>query len=261
MDTHIPSCFREILAICEKELRSVKHNPWDRLLHLVRPMIWLVLFGSAGAAIIRFSAPAGASYEQFMLPGILLNTVLLTSVAYGINLKWELDLGSLSRMLVAPISRFSIVVGKALSPAFSSLFESLVFLIFASLIEVNFSHNVFALLLSASMIVLFSIGTASLGMILAVLLKSREAYTGVAGLVSLPSLFASNSLFSLNQMPVWMQVLARINPVTYGVDFVRQVLVYGSFDLLVLLKDLLIVVASTLILLTFAVALFQRIER
>ena len=260
-DAYIFSSFREILAICEKELRSMKHSPWDRLLQLVRPMIWLVLFGSAGAAFIHFSGPVGANYQQFMLPGILLNTVLVTSVGYGINLKWEFDLGILNRMLVAPISRLSIVVGKALSPVFSSLLESVVFLFFASLIGVNFSHNVFAFLISASMIVLFSIGTASLGMIFAIILKSREAYAGVVGLVSLPSLFASNSLFSLNQMPVWLQILARINPVTYGVDFVRQVLVYGSFDAFLLLKDFLVVVASTLILLSLVVALFQRIER
>ena len=260
-DAHLFSPFREVLAICEKELRSMKHSPWDRLLQLVRPMIWLVLFGSAGAAIIHFSAPTGANYQQFMLPGILLNTVLVTSVSYGINLKWEFDLGILNRMLVAPISRFSIAIGKALSPVFSSLLESVVFLVFASLIGVNFSHNIFAFLLSAGMIVLFSVGTASLGMIFAIILKSREAYAGVVGLVSLPSLFASNSLFSLNQMPLWMQLLARINPVTYGVDFVRQILVYGSFDPFLLLKDFLVVVASTLILLSLVVALFQRIER
>jgi len=237
------------------------HNPGDRLFQLFKPMIWLVLFGSAGGALVSLSGIAsGLNYQQFMLPGILLNTVLVTSMGYGINLKWESEIGILSRILVAPVSRLSIVVGKALSSVLSSLLESAVFLILASVIQVKFSHDVLALSVSVLVIILYSIGAASLGMIFAILLRSREAYTGVVGMVSFPSLFASNSLFSLNQMPLWLRIMARLNPVTYGVDSIRRLLIYRSLDPVPLLTDILVVLVTSLLVLAIAVVLFRRLE-
>ncbi len=253
--------FGKALVICEKEIRSLRHNPSERLFRLIRPMLWLLLFGSVlKVSRLASNIPPGLNYQQFMLPGILVNAVLVTSMSYGITLKWESDLGILSRMLVAPVRRVSIVLGKALSCVARAFVDVTVFLLLAWIIQIRFSSNIPALLSSWVVIVVFVIGISSLGMTLAMLMKSREAYTGIVSLIATPSLFASNSLYTIDQMPGWLRIVALVNPITYTVDFIRRLLIFQTFDFAPLLLDFGIVVVFSAILLSVAVVLFQRIS-
>jgi ABC-2 type transport system permease protein len=253
--------FSETLAICEKELRSIRHNPTDRLLRLVRPLLWLVLFGSVGASLFKLTgAAAKFGYQQFILPGIMINAVLATAVNYGIVLKWEADLGILSRMLVAPIRRGAIVLGKALASVVSSFVEIAILLGAAMILKVGFGENLVGSLLSAVVIVIFVIGAASLGMLLAILLRSKEAYVGIAALIPGPALFASNSLYNLDQMPTWLRLISLANPVTYAVDLIRRTLLYGNFEPFPLITDMFAVLLFSGLVLCLTSWLFQRMS-
>jgi len=219
-------------------------------------MLWLLLFGS----VIKMPGmTSGVDYKQFMLPGILIHTVLVTAIGHGITLKWEADVGILSRMLVAPIRRTSIVLGKALSSVAKTYMEVGVFLVLAWILGIQFHSDIFTLSFTAAVVAIFVIGISSLGMALAILLRTREAYTGVVGLVATPSLFASNSLYSLNQMPQWLRTIASVNPVTYAVDSIRRILTYGSFEATPILTDLLVTVLFSAAILACTVVVFRRI--
>lgn len=252
----------QALVICEKELRSLRHNPSERLLRLARPMLWLVLFGSVGSNLFALTGPAShVSYRQFMLPGILINAVLASAISLGITLKWEFDLGILSRMLVAPIHRMAIVLGKALASVASSFVEATVLLLLSSIIGISFYQNVPGFVLSMLIVAIFVLGAASLGMILAILLRSREAYFGVAALIAGPSLFASNSLYNLDQMPYWLRLISEANPVTYAVDFIRSTVIYQNFEPLPLVRDLFAVLCFSVVGMSLAATLFRRMTR
>jgi len=254
--------FGEALVICEKELRSIRHNPADRLMSLFRPLLFLFVFGSVGATLFKLTGQAARlNYQQFMLPGILVNAVLATAINYGITLKWEYDLGILSRILVAPIDRWAIVLGKALASVVSAFVETAVLLTLALLIKIGFAQNVLGALMSGIVLATFVIGAASLGMMLAIILQSKEAFTGIAGLVIGPSLFASNTLYNLDQMPTWLRLISLSNPVTYAVDFIRRTLVYQVFEPTALLTDFFAVMLFTLTMLIMTSALFQRLSR
>ena len=247
--------FGETIAIFEKELRTMIHNPVDRVARLIRPMFWLLLFGS----VIKLTNIApGINYQQFMLPGILINAIVVTAVSHGITLKWEYDLGILSRLLVAPVSRTAIVLGKALSCVVKALIEGTIFLILAWVLGIKFYPGFLTALLSAGIVGVFVIGVASFGMVLAILLKSREAYVGIVGLIATPALFASNSLYNFDQMPSWLQILAEINPVTYAVDSIRRLLIYQTFDYAPLVIDVAVLVFFSLVMLAFTALIFGR---
>lgn len=244
------------IVICEKELRSMMHNPTERLFRLIKPMLWIVLFGAVFKVV---NLPSGIRYQQFMLPGILIQTTMITGLGHGITLKWESDLGILNRMLVAPVRRASIVLGKAFSSVAKALMEAAVFLTLAALIQIGFSHNPLILLLTAMIITFFVVGVSSLGMIMAVLLRTREAYTGVVGLIATPALFASNSLYNIDQMPAWLRLIAEVNPLTYAVDFARRILIYQTFDPIPLLRDAAGVGVFMAIVLFAAIVMFRKI--
>jgi len=254
--------FRETLAICEKELRSIRHNPWDRLLRLVRPLFWLFVFGSVGASLFKLSGSAVKfGYQRFMLPGIMVNVVLATAVNYGIVLKWESDLGILSRLLVAPIRRIAIILGKAMASVVSSIVEIIALLLIAWVLGIGLTQSILGALLSAIVIVIFVMGAASLGMLLAIVFRNKETYTGIAALIPGQAMFVSNSLYNLDQMPTWLQVIALANPVTYAVDLIRRTTLYENFQFSPLIIDIGAVFLFTGSMLVLTSLLFQRMSQ
>jgi ABC-2 type transport system permease protein len=250
----------QTFVICEKEIRSMLHDPTEILVRLLRPVLWLLLFGNVFRALSLRGISPGLDYQQYILPGVLVNAVLVMAVAHGITLRWEADVGILSRMLVAPVWRISIVLGKALSSVAKALLETSVIMIFAIIIQIKFSYDWAALLLSCVFVSIFVVGIASLGMALAILLRSREAYIGVIGLISTPSFFASNSLYGLDQMPSWLRALAVVNPVTYVVDAIRRVLIFHSFDAIPIAQDTATALLFSSAMLIFTVTIFHRMR-
>lgn len=244
------------LAIAEKEVRTLRHDPVDLLARLVTPVLWLAVFGSV-LSYRLVGRIEGASYQQFILPGVLIQNVLFTSIVYGITLKWEADLGILDKILSMPIPRASVVLGKALGTAVRALLQMAVVLALAAGLGVAFNLNPLAILASLAVVSILVIGFTSLSMIVAMGIGSREAFMGLVGIIVFPLFFLSNSLYPLEIMPDWIRTLSEGNPVTYAADFVRVLLVYGRVEV-ALLVDLLLVSGFSLAMVLGAVAMFRR---
>jgi len=164
----------------------------------------------------------GIDFTQFMFPGIIGMTVLMSSFMAGVSVVWDREFGFLKEVLVAPISRASVAVGKTLGAATVALLQGMLILLFAPLIGVSLSAWTLLALLPLMFLLAASIG--SLGILLATRIRSMEAFQGVMQMVMFPMVFLSGVFFPLQGLPAWMNILVKINPATYGIAPIRQVI-------------------------------------
>jgi len=149
-------------------------------------------------------------------------TVLMSSFMAGISVVWDRELGFLKEVLVAPISRASVAMGKTLGAATVALLQGTIILLFAPLIGVSLS--IWTVLALLPLMFLLAASMGSLGILLASRIRSMEAFTAVMQLLMFPMVFLSGAFFPLQDLPVWMNILVKINPATYGIAPIRQVM-------------------------------------
>ena len=234
--------YRDLLRFWRDRVRMVSA--------ITFPLLFLVVFGSGLSGTMGMLAP-GVNFIKFIFPGIVGMTVLMTSFAAGVSVVWDREFGFLKEVLVAPISRVAVAAGKTLGGATIALIQGIVMLLFAPLFGVNIPLGIIFKLLP----VMFLVATAlsAMGILLASRIKSIEAYQAVMQFLMFPMIFLSGVFFPVNNLPFWMGVLVKINPATYGIDPIRQ-LVLGAqhaslFNLTVLghtmsIADDLMVVAA-----------------
>ncbi len=187
---------------------------------LIMPILMLVIFGEGLGNSIGNLAP-GLNYRQFMFPGMVAMTVLMTSVFSGVSIIWDREFGFLREILVAPVSRTAIGIGKVSGGATVAVFQGVVMFIFAPILGVHLSVLVMVELLGV--MVLMALTMTSLGIAMASRLKSVESFQMVSQLTIMPTMFLSGIFFPINNVPAWMEVLVKVNPVTYAVAPVRAI--------------------------------------
>lgn len=188
------------------------------------PLLFLIVFGSGLGGMMGMLAP-GVNFVRFIFPGIVGMTVLMTSFTAGVSVVWDREFGFLREVLVAPISRVAVVAGKTLGGATIALIQGIVVLLFAPVFGVSFSPLVLLKLLPAMFLVACAL--SAMGILLASRIRSMEAHQAVMQFLMFPMIFLSGVFFPVNNLPSWMGVLVKINPVTYAIDPFRQ-LVLGE---------------------------------
>jgi ABC-2 type transport system permease protein len=214
------------LVVAEVEARKLRHDPWEVVTRALQPLLWLTVFGQAVARARLLSEQE--AYLTFMAPGILAQSVMFTSIFYGLAIIWERDAGILQKILVLPVPRASFVAGKALGAGLRALLQAAVVVTVALLLQVRFHLDLFSLVTCALAVLLGAGVFASLSMLLATLLKTRERFMGIGQVLTMPLFFASNAIYPIHLMPAWLQVLAQVNPLTYLVELLRDTLVDGQ---------------------------------
>ena len=219
--------YRDILRFWHDRIRMVGA--------ISLPLLFLFVFGSGLGARMGSLGP-GIDFAQFIFPGVIGMTVLMTSFMAGVSLVWDREFGFLKEVLVAPISRVSVAVGKALGSATVALIQGTLILLFAPLIGVSLS--VWTVLAILPLMFLLAVSMGSLGILLATRIRSMEAFQAVMQMMMFPMVFRSGAFFPLQGLPSWMSVLVKINPATYGIAPIRQVVLGASsgstFDISVL---------------------------
>lgn len=190
-----------------------------------QPLIWLAIVGVGfGSA---FALEGGVSYITFMAPGIIGMTILFSSIFAGINVIWDRQFGFLKEILVAPVSRVSIVLGKIAGSATVSLISALtvfVIVVIFGIIPVG-SLSVLGIAEAIVLMLLISSVFISLGLVIASYINNMEGFQVIINFLVLPLFFLSGALFPLTDAPVWMKVLSDIDPLRYGVDGMRGALI------------------------------------
>lgn len=240
-------------------LREVKRYLRDRLRivsGIVSPILWLFIFGTG----IRFvGAIGGLDYQAYLFPGIVAQSLLFTSMFIGISVIWDREFGFMKEILVAPISKLSIFFGKMLGDSTDAFIQGVIVLVFGVLLGIV--QDVGVVLLLASIMVLLTFGFVSLGLTIASFIQNLESYGVVVSFVNMPLFFLSGALFLVrgDNIPGWLQTASAFNPLTYGVDALRQIaLGQGWEPLFPLYFDLLIIVLFDAVMIVIGTLMLNR---
>ncbi len=211
-------------AMARAELQKLRHDQVDILTRSVQPLLWLFIFGSALQHNQELSAGA-SDYQAYLAPGVMAQAALFIAIFFGLAVIWERDVGQLQRLLATPLPRTAIVVGKAAGAAVRALAQGVLLLIVVAIAGIPLDYNVADLIGALTLLVLGTASFACLSMLIAAVVRTRERFMGIGQLVMMPLFFASSALYPLAILPGWLQVLARVNPLTYEVQGLRQMLV------------------------------------
>lgn len=188
---------------------------------IVFPLLFLAIFGGGFSDVIGRMA-GGVEVVQFMYPGIVAQSVVFAALFAGTSVVSDREAGFLREILVAPLSRPGIVVGKAAGAAAQALLEVAMLLVLAPFVGVRIDPLVVARLVP--IVVVLSAALSGLGIVIASFVSSQSGFQLAMQALVFPLVFLAGVFFPVDRVPLWMAVLSRINPVTYGVDAVRQVL-------------------------------------
>ncbi len=218
---------RGIYTIWYRDILRFWHDRIRLMGAITFPLLFLFVFGSGLSARLG-SLGSGVNFVQFMYPGIIGMTVLMSSFTAGISVVWDREFGFLKEVLVAPINRGSVAIGKTLGSATIALAQGVLIMLLAPLIGVSFS--VWSILTVLPLMLLLAIIMGSLGVLIATRIRSMEAFQAVMQMLLFPIIFLSGVFFPLDGLPSWMNVIVKLNPATYGIAPIRQVILGDSTD-------------------------------
>jgi ABC-2 type transport system permease protein len=248
-------------TITEGELRKLRHDPTELLTRAVQPLLWLLVFGQVMAQT-RAIPTGNLPYVDFLAPGILAQSALFSAIFFGIAVIWERDLGVLHKYLVSPASRSALVTGKALAGGLRSLVQAAVVYAAALAIGVHLRLDPLALLGVAAVIVMGSAAFATFSLVIACLVRTRERFMGIGQILTMPLFFASSAVYPISIMPDWLKVVAHVNPLTYQVDALRELMLSNSdLSLSSVAVDFGVLTFTTILLIIIAARLYPRLAQ
>ena len=221
----------EIRGVYTLWLREIKRFLRDRtrlVSMFIQPLLWLVIFGAGFG--LRFTIP-GLSYQQVIFPGIVAQTLLFTSMFMGISVIWDKEFGFMKEILVSPISRFSIFLGKMFGDSSSAFLQGII--VFFVGIALGMWIEPLTFLYALPIMLLITFGLVSIGLVIASFMGSLESFGAIQTFINLPLFFLSGALFPLKgpgiNLPSWLTAAAAWNPLTYGVDALRTVILGSAW--------------------------------
>ena len=214
-----------------------------------QPLIWLALFGVGFGSV--FTLAGGSSYITFMAPGIMGMTLLFSSIFAGVNVTWDKQFGFLKEILVAPVSRAGIVMGKIAGSSTIAIINALIILVIVTAFGVLPLSGITVLGLVATIIfmALISFVFVSVGLLIASMINNIEGFQVIVNFLVMPLFFLSGAIFPIGSTtPLWMRAIATIDPLKYGVDGMRMALLGGGGNVIYMDMGIMLVVAAAFIL-------------
>jgi ABC-2 type transport system permease protein len=199
-----------VYVIVARELIKFVREKGRLVSTIARPLLWLFLVGGGMTRLV--SPDMGIPYIQFIFPGIIGMTILFSAIFSSISIIWDKEFGFMKEMLVAPVSRFSIVLGKALSGI----------LVLFPFVGLHLSALQFASVLAISVILSFCI--SALGIFIATFYESFESFSVIMNFIVMPMFFLSGAMYPVKLLPPLLGALSMVNPLTYGIDALKYVI-------------------------------------
>jgi ABC-2 type transport system permease protein len=211
---------RAVSIVWRRELIRFRSDRLRAVTSLVQPVLLLFVLGNGLGRLASHGLPAGVDFQTFIYPGVLAMSVLFTAIFSAASIVWDREFGFLREMLVAPVQRWAIVVGKCLGGATVATFQGIIFLALAGIAHVP--YNPVLLLTLVGELLLLSFTLTAFGVMVAARIKQIQAFMAVTQLSVMPLFFLSGALYPLTGLPAWLTVLTRIDPLTYVVDPMRH---------------------------------------
>jgi len=214
----LASDIRAARVVWRRELLRFFRNRLRLVASLAQPVLFLFVLGTGLASLIPSSS--GVNFRTFMFPGILAMTVLFTALFSAISIVWDREFGFLREMLVAPVRRGAIVVGKSAGGASTAVIQGAVMLVFAGVVGVPYSPRLLLVLLGEMALLAFAL--TAFGVLLASRMTQIESFQAVMQFLVMPMFFLSGAMFPAAGLPAWLAVLTRLDPLAYAVDPMRR---------------------------------------
>jgi len=220
------------------ELRAIK-IVWQRELiryfsdrvriatSLLQPVLFLFVLGT-GLSKLASAGTGGLNLRTFLYPGILSMTVLFTAIFSAASVVWDREFGFLREMLVAPVRRSSIVIGKCLGGATVATTQGVLMIAMAGLVGVPYAPSLVLAVFGLQIVLSFML--TAFGLVVAARVKQMQSFMALTQMLVMPLFFLSGAMFPLTGLPTWLTVLNRIDPLTYAVDPMRRI-VFDHLDL------------------------------
>lgn len=212
--------YKAIYVIVSREFKRFFRQRGRLIVTISRPLLWLFIVGAGFSRLV--TVPSVTSYRQFLLPGIIGMTILFSSIFSSISVVWDREFGFLREMLVAPISRTTIVIGKLISGTTLSLFQGIMLLMISPLLGTNITFTKFLAMLF--LMAFLSLAITAMGLFIASFLKSLEGFNIIMNFIVLPMFFLSSALYPIKVLPSILYQVALLNPLSYGVDAFKHIL-------------------------------------
>ena len=273
--TGIAGSLRAIYIVWYRDLLRFWRDRARIAASFAQPLLFLLIFGTGlssalSAAGNAVGATGPVSYIQFMYPGIIGMTVLFASVFGAMSILWDREFGFLKEVLVAPIDRSAVAIGKSLGGATQAMIQGLILLVLAPIVGVKLTIE--SVLLVIPFVFLLAFALSAMGVALASRMRTMQGFQIVMNFLMMPMFFLSGALFPLVALPLWLTILTRLNPATYGIDPIRRIILAptlppgtsGDFGLTIagqvvpMWFDALVLVGFGLVMLGVAVRNFRR---
>jgi len=223
----LASELRAIKVVWQREVIRYFSDRLRIVTTLVQPLLFLFVLGS-GLQRLSSAGTHGINLKTFIYPGVLAITVLFTAMFSAASIVWDREFGFLREMMVAPVRRSSIVIGKCVGGATVAGVQGVIVLCLAGLVHVPYNPVMIIEILILQLLLAFSV--TAFGVMLAVRIKQMQSFMAVMQMVITPMFFISGALFPVAGLPAWLTVLNRIDPLTYAVDPMRRI-VFGHLHL------------------------------
>lgn len=224
---------------------------------LGQPLLFLVALGFGFGPV--YQKAGGGNYIQFITPGIIAMSILFLAVFSGIEMIWDRQFGFLKETFVAPVSRFKIVFGRTLGGATVAFLQGFIVLFIVSLFKFKV-YSWLALFGAFGVMFLIALLFAAFGTVIGSLLEDMHAFQIIINFLIMPMFFLSGALFPLQGLPKVMTVVASLNPLAYGVDALRYLLIGPSYSHFGLGLDLAVLGGGTLVFMGLASYFFNKIR-
>ena len=218
---------RAIKIVWRRELIRFVNDRMRIVTALVQPLLFLFVLGSGLQQLSR-AGTNGVDLKTFIFPGVLSMSVMFTAMFSAASIVWDREFGFLREMLVAPVRRSSIVIGKVLGGATVASFQGVIVLALAGTVHVP--YNAVMLLGVFGLQLLLAFAITAFGVMIAVRIKQMQSFMGVMQMIVMPMFFLSGALYPVSGLPSWLAVLNRLDPLTYAVDPMRR-LVFNHLDI------------------------------
>jgi len=218
---------RAMKIVWRRELIRFVNDRMRIVTALVQPLLFLFVLGS-GLQQLSSASTHGVDLKTFIYPGILCIAVMFTAMFSAASIVWDREFGFLREMMVAPVRRSSIVIGKCLGGATVASFQGVILICLAGAVHVPYDPALILGVLALQLLLAFSI--TAFGLMVAVRIKQMQSFMGVMQMIVMPMFFISGALFPVANLPAWLAVLNRIDPLTYAVDPMRR-LVFSHLDI------------------------------
>jgi len=211
---------RAINIVWRRELIRFRTDRLRAITSLIQPFLFLFVLGTGLSTLAGRGMPPGVNFKTFIYPGVLAMSVLFTAVFSAGSIVWDREFGFLREMLVAPVRRASLVIGKCLGGATIATFQCVVFLVLAGFAHVPYNPVLMLTLIGELLLLSFTL--TAFGLMMAARIKQFQSFMALTQMLVMPLFFLSGALYPLSGLPSWLSVLTRIDPLTYIVGPMRH---------------------------------------